>query len=169
MNLLSKMRELVDKLNEYNYRYYVLDDPIISDKEYDELYDKLLDLEKQTDIILPDSPTIRVGGEILDGFTPHEHLAPLWSLDKCKTPTELISWDNRIKRLLGEKKLPIEYVLEFKFDGLTLNLTYDGGHLVQAATRGNGVIGESILEQVKQLNLFPLQYPTKGNRGSGEV
>ncbi|MFW5647887.1 MAG: NAD-dependent DNA ligase LigA [Candidatus Alkaliphilus sp. MAG34] len=160
------MRELVDKLNDYAYKYYVLDDPIVSDREYDELYDKLLALEKQTDTILPDSPTIRVGGEILEGFTTHEHLAPLWSLDKSKTPSELISWDNRVKRLLRGSKLPIEYVLEYKFDGLTLNLTYDNGRLVQAATRGNGVVGESILEQVKTIRSIPL---TIFHRGKIEV
>jgi len=163
---LEEMRELVDKLNDYAYKYYVLDDPIVSDREYDELYDKLLALEKQTDTILPDSPTIRVGGEILEGFTTHEHLAPLWSLDKSKTPSELISWDNRVKRLLRGSKLPIEYVLEYKFDGLTLNLTYDNGRLVQAATRGNGVVGESILEQVKTIRSIPL---TIFHRGKIEV
>ncbi len=159
---MEEMRKLVDELNEYAYRYYVLDDPIISDREYDKLYDKLLDLEEQTGTILPDSPTIRIGGDILKGFTSHEHLALLWSLDKCKTPAELISWDNRVKRLLGERKLPIEYVLEFKFDGLTLNLTYDEGHLVQAATRGTGAVGESILEQVKTIKSIPLTIPYKG-------
>ncbi len=159
---MEEMRKLVDELNEYAYRYYVLDDPIISDREYDKLYDKLLDLEEQTGTILSDSPTIRIGGDILKGFTSHEHLALLWSLDKCKTPAELISWDNRVKRLLGGRKLPIEYVLEFKFDGLTLNLTYDEGHLVQAATRGTGAVGESILEQVKTIKSIPLTIPYKG-------
>jgi DNA ligase (NAD+) len=156
------MRKLVDRLNEYAYKYYVLDDPVVSDKEYDELYDKLSALEEQTNTVLPDSPTIRVGGEVLKGFVTHEHLAPLWSLDKAKTSSELISWDNRVKRLLGEGELSIEYVLEYKFDGLTLNLTYDNGHLVQAATRGNGVVGESILEQVKTIKSIPLIIPFKG-------
>lgn len=156
------MRKLVDKLNEYAYRYYVLDDPIVSDKEYDELYDRLVNLEKETDTVLPDSPTIRVGGQVLDGFTSHEHLTPLWSLDKCKTPAELMAWDGRVKRLLEGSGLPLQYVLEFKFDGLTLNLTYDKGHLIQAATRGNGRIGESILEQVKTIRSIPLTIPYKG-------
>ncbi|QUH21593.1 NAD-dependent DNA ligase LigA [Alkaliphilus sp. B6464] len=155
------MRKLVDKLNEYSYRYYVLDDPVVSDKEYDELYDQLVALEKKTDTILPDSPTIRVGGEVLKGFKTHEHLAPLWSLDKCKTPEELIAWDIRVKRLLQNSLLPIEYVMEFKFDGLTLNLTYEGGQLVQAATRGNGIVGEGILEQVKTIKSIPLTIPYK--------
>jgi len=158
---LDEMRKLVDKLNEYSYRYYVLDEPIVSDKEYDELYDQLVVLEKKTNTVLPDSPTIRVGGEVLKGFKTHEHLAPLWSLDKCKTPEELISWDIRVKRLLQNSLLPIEYVMEFKFDGLTLNLTYEGGQLVQAATRGNGIVGEGILEQVKTIKSIPLIIPYK--------
>lgn len=158
---MDEMRKLVDKLNEYSYRYYVLDEPIVSDKEYDELYDQLVALEKKTNAVLPDSPTIRVGGEVLKGFKTHEHLAPLWSLDKCKTPEELISWDIRVRRLLQNSLLPIEYVMEFKFDGLTLNLTYEGGHLVQAATRGNGIVGEGILEQVKTIKSIPLTIPYK--------
>ncbi len=162
MSLLKKMEKLVDKLNEYSYNYYVLDSPIISDKEYDQLYDKLLDLEKETNTVLPDSPTIRIGGQVLKGFTSHEHLSPLWSLDKCKSSEELISWDNRVKRLLAGNTLTIEYVLEYKFDGLTLNLTYNNGHLVQAATRGNGLVGESIFQQVKTIRSIPLTIPYKG-------
>lgn len=156
------MKKLVDRLNEYSYSYYVLDDPVVSDREYDELYDKLLALEKETNIILPHSPTIRVGGDILEGFTSHTHLSALWSLDKCKTPAELIAWDRRVKRLLERRDFPIQYVLEFKFDGLTLNLTYREGQLVQAATRGNGIVGESILEQVKTIRSIPLTIPFKG-------
>jgi len=156
------MRNLVDKLNEYSYKYYVLDEPVVSDKEYDKLYDELLSLEKETNTILPESPTIRVGGAVLKGFKTHQHLAPLWSLDKCKTPEELISWDIRVKKILQESTLPIEYVVEFKFDGLTLNLTYDNGHLIQAATRGNGTFGEGILEQVKTIKSIPLTIPYKG-------
>ena len=159
---MEEMRKLVDKLNEYSYKYYVLDDPTISDKEYDDLYDQLLILEKETNTVLPDSPTIRIGGETLKGFRTHQHLAPLWSLDKCKTPTELIAWDIRIRKLLEGSNLPIEYVIEYKFDGLTLNLTYQDGNLVQAATRGNGTVGEEILEQVKTIKSIPLTIPHKG-------
>lgn len=162
MNLIEEMKDLVEKLNEYGYKYYVLDDPSISDKEYDQLYDKLLELEKETGTVLSDSPTKRVGGEVLKGFNTHEHLAPLWSLDKCKTPEDLITWDTRVKKLLQASNLPIEYVVEFKFDGLSLNLTYDNGRLVQAATRGNGTIGEAILEQVKTIKSVPLSIPFKG-------
>ncbi len=162
MNLMEEMKQLVKKLNEYGYKYYVLDDPIVSDKEYDKFYDQLLELEKETGTVLPNSPTIRVGGQVLKGFNTHEHISPLWSLDKSKTPEDLIAWDIRVKKLLQGSNLPIEYVMEFKFDGLTLNLTYDNGVLVQAATRGNGTVGEGILEQVKTIRSIPLSIPFSG-------
>lgn len=162
MDKIKKMQELIKDLNEYSYHYYVLDNPIISDKEYDALYDELLKMEKESQKILPDSPTLRVGGEILSNFTPHRHLSPLWSLDKAKTGSELLSWETRVKRILGDQELPLEYVLEYKFDGLTLNLTYEDGLLVQAATRGNGEIGESIIEQVKTIKSIPLSIDYKG-------
>lgn len=158
----QRMKQLIDELKEHNYRYYVLDEPLISDKEYDKLYDELTKLEGETGVILPDSPTLRVGGEPLKAFSSHRHLAPLWSLDKCKTDQELINWDTRVKKLLEGYDFPIEYVLEYKFDGLTLNLTYEGGQLVQAATRGNGVVGEGILEQVKTIRSIPLTIDFKG-------
>lgn len=162
MDVLEKMENLIEKLNEYSYRYYVLDDPIVSDKEYDELYDKLLKLEKETVKVLHNSPSMRVGGEVLKGFTTHEHLAPLWSLDKCKTSMDVMAWDLRVRRLIGEDDLPLEYIMEYKFDGLTLNLTYENGQLIQAATRGNGIEGEAILEQVKTIKAIPLSIPFKG-------
>ncbi|SCZ06749.1 NAD-dependent DNA ligase LigA [Alkaliphilus peptidifermentans] len=162
MDAQDKMKQLIDKLNEHNYRYYVLDEPIISDKEYDELYDQLIKLEEETGIVNEDSPTSRVGGEPIKSFQPHRHMVPLWSLDKSKTSEELLTWDTRIKRLLEGRKLPVEYVVEYKFDGLTINLTYDEGRLVQAATRGNGVTGEGILEQVKTIKTIPITIPYKG-------
>ena len=152
----ERMKELVELINEHNYNYYVLDKPIISDKEYDKLYDELLSLEKKTGSILPDSPTIRVGGEPLKSFQSHQHIAALWSLDKSKSCDELVVWDARIKKLLEGENLPIEYVVEYKFDGLTLNLTYEERQLVQAATRGNGTYGEGILQQVKTIRTVPL-------------
>lgn len=93
MGSMERLRQLVDILNEYSYQYYVLDEPVVSDKEYDQLYDELVLLEKETNTVLKDSPTIRVGGDVLKNFTTHNHLAPLWSLDKCKTAEELIAWD----------------------------------------------------------------------------
>jgi DNA ligase (NAD+) len=119
--------------------------------------------------VLPDSPTQRVGGDLLKGFTPHRHLAPLWSLDKAQNIEQLRSWNTRVLRLVNEYNLknpgnPLPdpcYAVELKFDGLTLNLTYRNGVLEQASTRGNGVVGEGILAQVKTIKSVPLTIPFK--------
>ena len=167
MDLMLKMSEIIAELNKYNYHYYTLDTPLVSDKEYDALYDELVAMEVETGKVLPDSPTQRVGGELLKGFTPHRHLAPLWSLDKAQNIEQLRSWNVRVHRLVNEyngrnpgNPLPAPcYAVELKFDGLTLNLTYRDGILVQAATRGNGVTGEGILAQVKTIQSVPLSIP----------
>nr|WP_259391855.1 NAD-dependent DNA ligase LigA [Paenibacillus thiaminolyticus] len=169
-NAQSRMEQLVAELNRYNYHYYTLDNPVISDKEYDALYDELAALEKEAGTILPDSPTQRVGGELLKGFAPHRHLARLWSLDKAQSADDLHTWHQRVLRLIQDyntknpdrEPLPDPaYVVELKYDGLTLNLTYTDGKLVQAATRGNGTVGESILPQVKTIRSIPLTIPYK--------
>lgn len=167
MDPMNKMEQLIEQLNQYNYHYYTLDQPRVSDKEYDRLYDELTALEAQTGVQLPDSPTLRVGGELLDGFKPHRHLAPLWSLDKAQNEEQLLLWNGRVQRLIQdyntkhpENPLPApSYAIELKFDGLTLNLTYTDGKLVQASTRGNGVVGEGILAQVKTIKSVPLSIP----------
>ena len=156
---MEEMRALVNQLNEYAYQYYVLDNPTVSDKEYDVLYDRLLAMEKETGVVLENSPTQRVGGAVLEGFAKHTHLAPLYSLDKAKTKEELLEWEVRLKKLVRPGQL---YTLEYKFDGLTLNLTYEGGRLVGAATRGDGTTGEEILEQVKTIRSVPLTIPFSG-------
>ncbi|MBT2290238.1 NAD-dependent DNA ligase LigA [Paenibacillus albidus] len=169
MDVMQTMEELVAELNEHNYQYYTLDAPQISDKEYDALYDKLVALEAESGIVLPNSPTQRVGGELLKGFTPHRHLSPLWSLDKAQNIEQLRTWNARVLKLVAdyntknpEHPLPVPcYAVELKFDGLTLNLTYRDGELVQAATRGNGVTGEGILAQVKTIKSVPLTIPFK--------
>lgn len=161
------MEQLIEELNKYNYHYYTLDQPLVSDKEYDALYDQLVALEKETGTILPSSPTQRVGGELLKGFKPHRHIVPLWSLDKAQNEEHLASWNQRVLKLIADYNtknpdtpLPNpSYVVELKFDGLTLNLTYQDGQLVQASTRGNGVVGEGILAQVKTINSVPLSIP----------
>ncbi|MDU5141619.1 MAG: NAD-dependent DNA ligase LigA [Paenibacillus dendritiformis] len=169
-NAQSRMEQLVAELNRYNYHYYTLDNPVISDKEYDALYDELVALEKETGFIHPDSPTQRVGGELLKGFAPHRHLARLWSLDKAQSADDLYTWHQRVLRLIQDynaknpdrEPLPAPtYVVELKYDGLTLNLTYTDGKLVKAATRGNGTVGESILPQVKTIRSIPLTIPYK--------
>lgn len=169
MDPMSTMEQLVAELNKLNYHYYTLDKPLISDKEYDALYDRLVALEKESGVVLPDSPTQRVGGELLKGFVQHRHLAPLWSLDKAQNADQLQSWNARVAKLVADynsknpdNPLPQpSYAIELKFDGLTLNLTYKDGRLVQAATRGNGVVGEGILAQVKTIKSVPLTIPYK--------
>lgn len=159
----QRIRELVDKLNEYSKAYYVLDAPRISDKEYDELYDELLRLEEQSGIVLPDSPTQRVGGDPLPCFEPHTHIHRLWSLDKVRTREDLMDWSKRVERLAESQHLPkVKYALEYKFDGLTINLTYEGGRLITGATRGNGIVGEDITPQIKTIRTVPLTIPFKG-------
>ncbi len=162
------MRELVDYLNEMAYRYYTLDAPTIADAEYDRLYDELVRLEGETGVRLPDSPTRRVGGAVLPGFEPHTHLARLWSMGKAQSIEALEDWARRAEKLRADANAagadlpPIKYVVEHKFDGLTINLTYEGGKLVQAATRGNGVTGEAILPQAMTIRSIPLSIPFAG-------
>lgn len=166
---LARLQELAAELNKHSYLYYTLDAPVISDKEYDAMYDELLALEKEAGTVLPGSPSLRVGDGILRTFEPHRHRARLWSLDKAQDGEDLIAWNQRILRLIADynaKKQPDEeplpdpeYAVELKFDGLTLNLTYEGGQLVQAATRGNGTVGEGILAQVKTIRSVPLSIP----------
>lgn len=149
---LFDMRVLVDKLNAWAKEYYTLDSPTVSDETYDAAYDRLLLLEKQTGVILPDSPTHRVGGQILDKFQEHRHLTRLYSLDKAQSFGELKSWYDKIV-----KDAPsAEFTVELKYDGLTLNLTYDGGKLLTGATRGKGVVGENVTAQAKTIKSAPL-------------
>ena len=157
----QRMQELVDRLNTYARAYYVEDAPLISDGEYDALEAELISLEKETGIVLPDSPTHRVGGEPLEKFEEHRHLGRLWSLDKVRTLDGIREWMDRVKRLLDLEEDPL-YALEYKFDGLTINLTYENGVLIQGATRGNGVTGEAILPQLKTIRSLPLTIPFTG-------
>ena len=159
------MRELVDWLNETAYQYYTLDDPTVSDREWDAKYDELVRMERETGERLPDSPTRRVGDAVLPYFEPHAHLARLWSMDKAQSVDALRDWARRAEKLRAEANADLpapEYVVEHKFDGLTINLTYENGQLVGAATRGNGVVGEEILPQVRTIRSVPLSIPFQG-------
>ncbi len=166
----QRMAQLVSDLNRYNHEYYTLDRPTVSDKEWDALYDELALLERETGIVLPNSPTLRVGGDVLKGFEPHRHRSRLWSLDKAQDTEDLHAWNARVTKAVADynaknpdSPLPSpSYVIELKFDGLTLNLTYEGGVLTQAATRGNGVVGEGILPQVRTIRTVPLTIPFAG-------
>ena len=149
---MSRMRELVDILNKYAYEYYVLDNPSVSDKEYDALYDELLSLEKESGEVLFDSPTKRVGGEPISAFKKHKHIKRLYSLDKA---TDYAKLENFINKASINGQFP-KCTVEYKFDGLTICLTYDNGKFVRATTRGNGVEGEDVTAQVLTIKSFPL-------------
>ena len=156
---MTRQRELTDLLNRYAHEYYVLDNPTVSDREYDVLYDELKALEAQSGVIFPDSPTRRVGGEPIKGFEKYKHRHKLYSLDKSTTEEELRSFlEKAAKAAGGETACSVEY----KFDGLTVCLTYEDGHFVRAATRGNGVEGEDVTAQVLTIKSFPLSIPYKG-------
>lgn len=164
---LARMEQLIEEINKHCHLYYTMDNPMLSDTEYDALYDLLVKLEKETGQVLPHSPTLRVGGQILKGFDPHRHKARLWSLDKAQSKADLLAWHARVMKLVEqyntanpENPLPKpQFAMELKFDGLTLNLTYENGDLVQASTRGNGLIGEGILAQVRTIRSIPLRIP----------
>ena len=149
------MREVVDQLNTWAHAYYTLDDPIVSDKEYDALYDELLRLEGETGEVLFDSPSRRVGGDLLEGFEKFQHEYPLYSLDKAQNYETLSGWMSRMERAGAADK---GYMAELKFDGLTISLTYDDGKLTRAVTRGNGTVGEVITEQVLTISSVPLTH-----------
>lgn len=155
---MTRMRELVDILNKYAHEYYVLDNPTVSDKEYDKLYDELKKLEKETGEILFDSPTKRVGGEPISSFKKHEHIKKLFSLDKSTTEEEMSSF---IKKIEKEGENP-KFTVEYKFDGLTVCLTYKDGKFINGATRGNGSVGEDVTAQVLTIKSFPLTISYKG-------
>lgn len=154
----NRMRELVDVLNKYAYEYYVLDNPTVSDKEYDALYDELRRLERECGEVLFDSPTKRVGGEPISAFKKHKHIERLYSLDKAISEDELLAFDKRIRKDGDDFK----YTVEYKFDGLTICLTYQDGKFVRATTRGNGVEGEDVTAQVLTIKSYPLTIQNKG-------
>ncbi len=165
---MTRAEWLVQEINKHNYQYYVLDNPIISDKDYDALYYELVDIEKSTGIILPDSPTQRVGGEILKGFKKVEHKVRLYSLDKCNTHDELTKWVLDIKKECPDADFSVEY----KYDGLRILVEYKDGLFVRAATRGNGTVGEDVTAQVKTIKSVPLRIKYKGNltvQGEGMI
>ena len=158
----NRQRELVDILNKWAYEYYVLDNPTVSDKEYDALYDELRKLEENSGVIYPDSPTRRVGGEPIKGFEKHTHIARLFSLDKCVSGEELTAFITRVEKAATGAGMRASYTVEYKFDGLTVCLTYDKGEFVRATTRGNGIVGEDVTAQVLTIKSFPLKIAYQG-------
>ena len=164
MDKKVRIEELVEVLNKYAYEYYSLDKPSVTDKEYDVLYDELKSLERETGYVLPYSPTQRVGDVVLEGFSKYTHKARLWSLDKAQSFDEIRDWHNRNVKFVqdmnarGENLPPLKYIVTKKFDGLTINLTYnEDGILDVAATRGTGETGENVTAQVKTIKSIPLK------------
>lgn len=155
---MERVRYLIDTLNKWAYEYYVLDNPSVSDREYDRLYDELCEIEKRTGKVEFDSPTKRVGGEPVKGFVRHRHVSRLYSLDKAVTYEALGAFFTRIEK----KVTSPEYTVEYKFDGLTMCLTYENGKFLRATTRGNGVEGEDVTAQCLTIKTFPLTVDCDG-------
>ena len=154
----ERMKELVELLNRYATEYYTSDNPSVSDSEYDRLYRELVVLEKaHPEQVLPDSPTHRVGGKILDGFEKYNHQYPLYSLQDAFSREELDAFDARVRKELDD----VTYICELKIDGLSISLTYKQGLFVAGATRGDGSIGENITENLKRVKDIPLSLPEK--------
>ena len=155
---MDRVDYLIKTLNQWAYDYYVLDNPSVPDREYDKLYDELKRLEEEAGEVRFDSPTRRVGGEPMKGFERHTHIARLYSLDKSVSYDELDAFFTRIGKAVENP----EYTVEYKFDGLTMCLTYENGRFVRATTRGNGVVGEDVTAQCLTIKSFPLTIDYKG-------
>ena len=155
----ERMKHLVDLINKYNYEYYIMDKPTVADIEYDRLLDELFRLEKETGIVLDNSPTHKVGSEPISKFNKVTHRNRLYSLEKSQSIQEIQDWITRNERL---SNFTPEYTCEYKFDGLTIVVIYQDGKYTQAVTRGNGIIGEDVTEQVRTFRSIPLEIPYKG-------
>ncbi len=154
-DLGKKLESLRDKIRHHEYRYYVLDDPEISDFEFDRLMEELKRLEAENpQLITPDSPTQRVGGAPREGVVKAAHSSPMLSLDNTYNVDELRNWERRVHELIGRKD--IEYVCELKLDGMSLALQYENGQLVRGLTRGDGVVGEDVTLNVRTVRSVPL-------------
>ncbi len=167
MRVEENVRERIERLREviryHGYRYYVLDDPEISDAEYDVLMAQLRELEAtHPELVTPDSPTQRVGAEPLPQFEKVEHRRPLLSLDNAFDEEEVWAWEKRTRRLLGEGA-DVQYTVEPKIDGLAVALTYEEGRLVQGSTRGNGFVGEDVTLNLRTIPAIPLRIPVVGD------
>lgn len=155
----QRIQELTQQINKHNHNYYVLDNPQISDYEYDKLIRELIELEESfPELKLPDSPTQRVGGEVLKGFSEVVHKTPKLSLSNVFNENDIRDFDSRIRKALNQE---VEYILELKIDGLTIVLNYEDGIFVQGATRGDGIRGEDITANLKTVKAIPLSLPEK--------
>jgi len=155
MNISEKIFSLRKKLHDHNYRYYVLDDPLISDYDFDMMLKELNDLEKSNpEFFDKNSPTQRVGGEVTKSFNTSVHETPMYSLDNSYSLEDLKDWEKRIKKIIEE---PIQYTCELKFDGVSINLLYSNGELIKAVTRGDGVKGDDVTANIKTIPTVPLK------------
>lgn len=160
MNPQKRIAQLRDEINYHLYRYHVLDSPVISDAEYDALYNELLALEQQNpELVTPDSPTQRAGAEPLDAFQKVQHPAPILSLSNAFSTEDLYAWRQRIGRYLPDPEMKLDYVAEPKLDGLTVVLAYENGRFTQGATRGNGEVGEDITQNLRTITAVPQRIP----------
>lgn len=164
MDVLAQIESLRKELNDHNYNYYVLDNPVISDFEFDQKLKQLQDLEaKHPEYFDEDSPTQRVGGSITKNFETVTHSNRMYSLENSYSREDLIDWQNRIQRVLGN--VPVEFVCELKYDGASISITYENGRLVRAVTRGDGFQGDDVTNNIKTIKSVPLKlkgdYPPK--------
>ena len=154
-NSIERLEQLIELLNDYAYHYYVLDKPIASDHDYDELYRELVDIETlHPEWIRPESPTQRVGGQLLEGFKKVSHAQSMYSLGNAFNENEVAAF---IERVTNAASGPVSFMCECKIDGLAIALTYEAGKLVRGATRGDGTIGEDITHNIRTINSIPLQ------------
>ena len=153
-NVQERIDRLIRDINRHNYQYYMLDNPTISDYDFDQLLQELIDLEAaHPELRRPDSPTQRVGGEITKRFETVEHLYPMQSLGNTYSQGDLIEFDRRVRELLA---VPPEYVCELKYDGVAISLIYENGTLVRAVTRGDGTRGDVVTANVRTIRTIPL-------------
>src|SRR6476619_3046053 len=165
----SRLDELRDQVNHHLYRYHALDDPGISDAEYDKLFDELKALEEEhPELIAPDSPTQRVGAPLGGRFQKVQHLTPMGSLEKVTTDEALSKWADDVRKRLDSDE-PVAFVTEPKIDGLAINLTYEGGLLTRGATRGDGRQGEDVTVNLRTISSVPLRMRGKGPPPVAEV
>src|SRR5256714_4801677 len=162
----ARIEALRDKIRHHEYLYYVLDQPEISDLEFDKLVQQLKELEAEhPTLITPDSPTQRVGGKPREGFVKVRHSSPMLSLDNTYNEEELRAWERRVHELSGRKG--VDYVCELKLDGMSLSLGYDDGRLVRGITRGDGTVGEDVTLNVRTVRSVPLSIPPEKLKTSG--
>ena len=165
MDYREEMKNLRDTLNEHGYRYYVLDDPIIQDYEYDQMLRRLEDLEKEhPEEISPDSPTQRIGGRTLEGFDTVTHEVPLESLQDVFSPEEVEEFCQRMENQLGGD---VEYTVEPKVDGLSVALEYRDGAFFRGATRGDGRVGEDVTENLRTIMSIPMRSSMPSGSSTG--